>query len=228
MVIVMDDINEFFRDFLYSQGLKYTPERRLVLEEVFEIHDHFEAEDLLFRVRTKGQRVSKGTIYRTLKLLVDSGLVREVAFIDKHIHYEHVYGHKHHEHLICEDCGRVINFYREEMEKALVEACKQNNFQMKSHKVEVVGYCQSCIYERERVQLAQSKSLRDLRPGDKCRVLKIKGNGELRHRLMEMGLVKGTVISVKRLAPLGDPIEVELKGYSLSLRGSDAANILVE
>ena len=140
----MSEISEQFREFLYKKGLKYTPERRIVLEEVFAIHDHFEAEDLLFRIRAKGKRVSKGTIYRTLKLLLESKLVRQVAFVDKHTHYEHVYGHKHHEHLICEGCGRVIDFYRRELEQALEETCRANDFQMKGHKVEVTGYCRRC------------------------------------------------------------------------------------
>lgn len=220
----MSKISDYFRDYLYTLGLKYTLERETVLTEAFDIHDHFEAEDLLFRIRKKGKRVSKGTVYRTLKLLVDSGLVREVVFTDKHLHYEHVYGHKHHEHLICNDCGRIINFYRQELEEALLEACAQNNFKMKNHKVEVTGCCQSC-YAKQR---QHTKSLKDLSPGNKCKVIRIEGGGEIKQRLMEMGIVKGTAISVKKLAPLGDPIEIELKGYSLSLRRVDAANIIIE
>jgi len=187
----MGGISEHFREFLYQQELKLTPERKIVLEEVFAIHGHFEAEDLLFKIRSKGRRVSKGTIYRTLRLLVDSGLVRKVVFTDKHLHYEHVYGHKHHEHLICSGCNRVINFYRQELEEALEEACRLNNFQMKSHKVEVVGYCQRC-------SAAKHKTLKDLKPGEKGKVLQIKGQGQLSQRLMEMGLVKGTVVTVKK------------------------------
>jgi Fur family ferric uptake transcriptional regulator len=140
----MESIDGRFRNFLRSKGLKFTPERQIVLEEVFAIHDHFEAEDLLLRIRRHDRRVSKGTIYRTLNLLVESGLVRKVAFVDKHTHYEHVYGHGHHEHLICLSCGRVIEFYRELLEDSLAQVCKENNFSSKSHKVEVVGYCQQC------------------------------------------------------------------------------------
>jgi len=133
-----------FAEFLTRSGLKFTPERRIVLEEIFKVRDHFEVEDLLLRIRQNGRRVSKGTIYRTLKLLEDCGLVRQVAFTDKHTHYEYVYGHEHHEHLICRSCGQVIDFCREEIERALEEICAQNSFVMESHKVEVVGLCSLC------------------------------------------------------------------------------------
>ena len=77
-------------------------------------------------------------------------------------------------------------------------------------------------------QMTKTKTLKDLKPGDRGKVLRITGQGELKHRLMEMGLVRGTLISVKKLAPLGDPIEIELKGYSLSLRRQEASHIIVE
>jgi len=140
----MADNNLIFKKYLRAQGLKYTPERQLVMQEAVSTPDHFEAEDLLLRIRNSGQRVSKGTIYRTLSLLVESGLVRQVVFTDKHTHYEHVYGHKHHEHLICTHCGKVIDFYRQGLEESLAEVCAAYGFSMKSHKIEVVGYCKKC------------------------------------------------------------------------------------
>jgi len=108
----METNHQRFNRYLDKQGLKSTTERQLILDEVLALEDHFEAEDLLIRLRQRGARISKGTIYRTLNLLVESGLVRQVAFVDKHAHYEHVYGHEHHEHLICLSCGKIINFCR--------------------------------------------------------------------------------------------------------------------
>jgi ferrous iron transport protein A len=72
------------------------------------------------------------------------------------------------------------------------------------------------------------RTLRDLKPGDSSRVIRLEGEAEFRRRLMDMGLVKGSEIFVKKLAPLGDPIEVRIKGYSLSLRREEAAKIFVE
>ncbi len=142
------EITEEFKKFLLHKNLKFTPERQIVLEEVFKIHDHFEAEDLLLKIRQNSRRVSRGTIYRTLELLVESELVRKVAFIEKHTHYEHVYVHKHHEHLICLKCKKVIEFFREPLEKELTQVCKANQFVMKSHKIEVTGYCRDCNIQK--------------------------------------------------------------------------------
>ncbi len=135
---------EIFRSYLRQKGLKFTPERQLVLKYVFEIHQHFEAEDLLFKIRGDGDRVSKGTIYRTLPLVVDCNLIREVEFVGGHRHYEHVYGHKHHEHLVCLKCGRVIEFYNEVLEDELKEVCIKNRFMLADHKIEATGYCEKC------------------------------------------------------------------------------------
>jgi Fe2+ transport system protein FeoA len=73
-----------------------------------------------------------------------------------------------------------------------------------------------------------SRTLKDMKPGDSSRVIRLAGEGEFRRRLMDMGLIKGSKVVVKKLAPLGDPIEVEVKGYSLSLRLEEAAKVFVE
>ena len=72
------------------------------------------------------------------------------------------------------------------------------------------------------------KSLRDLRPGEKGKVTKILGGGIVHRRILDMGLVKGTEVKIERVAPLGDPIEIKVKGYHLSFRKNEAANIYVE
>jgi ferrous iron transport protein A len=72
------------------------------------------------------------------------------------------------------------------------------------------------------------KTLRELKPRESARILKVGGSGTIRRRLMDMGLVAGSEITVQRVAPLGDPIEIRLKGYSLSLRKEEAATILVD
>ena len=72
------------------------------------------------------------------------------------------------------------------------------------------------------------KSLKDLKPGEKGKITKVSGQGLIRHRILDMGIIPGSEIKVERVAPLGDPIEVRVKGYCLSLRKSEAANIYVE
>ncbi|MEA3560759.1 MAG: FeoA family protein [Candidatus Omnitrophota bacterium] len=72
------------------------------------------------------------------------------------------------------------------------------------------------------------KSLKELRPGEKGKITKVSGEGLIRRRILDMGVIPGSGIEVQRVAPLGDPIEVKIKGYCLSLRKNEAANIYVE
>ncbi len=140
----MNEAEKVFRDYVQSKGLKFTPERQAILNHVFECQRHFEAEELLIDMRKNNKRVSKATIYRTLALLVNSGILREVIFGEKHAHYEHVYGHEHHEHLVCIGCGKIIEFTDERIEKFQEEVCVENKFKADSHKFQIMGYCEDC------------------------------------------------------------------------------------
>lgn len=133
-----------FREFLTARKLKFTPERQAILNYVFSNHKHFEADELLIDLRLNDIRISKATIYRTLSLLVKSGLLREVIFGERHAHYEHVYGQEHHDHLVCNGCGKIIEFFEERIEKLQEEVCKKNKFKVESHKLQIQGYCEEC------------------------------------------------------------------------------------
>jgi Fur family ferric uptake transcriptional regulator len=135
---------ENFSRYLDTKNLKLTKERRVVLQEIFLRRGHLEAEDLWHSLRKKKKRASRATIYRTLDLLVDSGIVRKVDLGHGHSHFEHVLGHAHHEHMICLKCGKVIEFSDEAMEKALTQLCKKKKFGHTSHRFEILGHCESC------------------------------------------------------------------------------------
>ena len=141
----MNEVEEKFKEFIQSKGLKFTPERRTILHQVFENHGHFEVEELLFEMRKKKIRVSKATIYRTVALLVKCGLLREVIFGEKHTHYEHVYGHEHHEHLVCIGCGKIIEFSDQKIEKFQDEVCEKNKFTPETHRFQIMGHCEDCV-----------------------------------------------------------------------------------
>jgi Fur family ferric uptake transcriptional regulator len=134
-----------FRDFLKSKGLKFTRERECILDEVFAVHGHFDPEQLLARLRERCLKVSKASLYRTLPLLVESGLIEQVEKNDKHAHYEHTYGHSHHDHLICLSCGTVFEVFSPELEDVQEDLCRKADFRGVSHTLEVRGYCGSCV-----------------------------------------------------------------------------------
>jgi len=90
--------SQVFGAYLRSRGLSFTAEREAVLRQILAGGSHFQADELYLRLAGgKGRPVSRATVYRTLSLLVDCGLVRKVAFVDRHSHYEHLFGHDHQE-----------------------------------------------------------------------------------------------------------------------------------
>ncbi len=132
------------RNYLRAKGLKFTPERQLILREVFSTHRHFEVDDLFIRIRHRDKRISRSTLYRTLRIMVECGLLREVIFGERHSHYEHVLGHEHHDHLLCLGCGQVIEFSNASIEDLQEKVCREHEFQAKGHRLQITGYCRKC------------------------------------------------------------------------------------
>ncbi len=133
-----------FHDFLQQQGQKLTSERTALVREIFSIHYHFEADELLFKMKEKNVKISRATVYRTLELLVKSGMVRRVHLGEDHYHYEHVTGNSHHDHLICTTCGGVIEFHDEVLEARQREICEKKKFTPTFHNLQILGVCDSC------------------------------------------------------------------------------------
>lgn len=139
-----------FQDFLLRQGLKLTTERSALVREIFASHYHFEADELLFKMKQKGLKISRATVYRTLELLVKSGMVRRVHLGEEHYHYEHVTGNSHHDHLICTTCGGVIEFHDEVLEQRQRDICEKKKFTPTFHNLQILGVCDACTRKGER------------------------------------------------------------------------------
>ena len=137
---------EQFRQFLKSGGLRLTSERLVILEQVFSYEGHFQAEDLLVHIREKGHSASRATIYRTLPLLVKSGLLTEVIDAQKNSYYEHVNAlqEQQHAHLICLRCNKIIEFTNPEIEKLQKAMCDRHRFEAIKYRNEILGYCEEC------------------------------------------------------------------------------------
>lgn len=137
---------EKYREFLQTKGQRLTRERSIIVEEVFADHEHFDAEQLIVRLagRKDGRRVSRSTIYRTLTLLEEAGLLRKVARQEDRDVYEHAYGYPHHDHFICSKCHELIEFQDERIRDALEDVSRQFGFRMTTHRLEVDGLCSKC------------------------------------------------------------------------------------
>jgi len=145
-VETVESYMERFVAYLRQKNLKVTQERLDIVREVFSTDTHFEAADLVIRLRQQGKRVSPATVYRTLPLLIDSGLLRQ-SFLSsgRQTYYEHTLGPKGHEHMICVRCGKVIEFTSAPLEEALRQIAKEHGFRSERRRIELFGVCSDCL-----------------------------------------------------------------------------------
>ena len=146
----MADEIETFRAFISEKGLRNTPEREEIIREIFAIQKHFDVDELYLRLRNKGSKVSKASIYRNLPLILECGLIREVWHEDGHMHYEQIYGYGHHCHLLCVECGKVIEFVEEDIKEIEKRLEKKYDFKVIDHRLDVKGYCKRCRNEMKK------------------------------------------------------------------------------
>ena len=135
---------ERFRRFLRDHRQPVTRQRDLVAQTVFLSEDHPSVEAIGKVLRSRGENVGVATVYRTLDLLVQSGLVRAHDFGEGFKRYEPMPEQTYHEHLICERCGRVVEFQNERLERMLPVIADEHAFQHRRHRIEVYGICREC------------------------------------------------------------------------------------
>jgi Fur family ferric uptake transcriptional regulator len=138
-----------FREYLASRprSQRYTKPQREMVRYIFSSHNHFDAERLCEDMERAGLDISRATVYRTLSKLVDAGLLRRLDFGPRVV-YEHDYGYPQHEHLYCEQCGKVIEFQSAEVESVYQEICRKHQFQPSTHSFVIRGTCADCNRSR--------------------------------------------------------------------------------
>jgi Fe2+ or Zn2+ uptake regulation protein len=140
----MDRETPRLKDLLWSRGLKNTRERETILKELEVRKGHFNAEKLFSALNRKGAKVSRPTIYRTLKLLEKYHLIEKLDIKQNCFYYEPKYQRKDHGHLICEKCGRIIDFPSESFHTLKSEIGENENFKPDNISIQVFGRCRDC------------------------------------------------------------------------------------
>lgn len=132
-----------FIAFLATKSLRMTSQRHAIIDSVFSTEEHFTAEQLLDWSRAKDKSVSRATVYRTLPLLTESGLVREMDFGKDCKFYDPNYAeHPNHNHIICEDCERIVEFESDQISRLENEISHKLGFSVKTQRLQITASCE--------------------------------------------------------------------------------------
>ncbi len=138
-----------FREYLASRPRpqRFTEQQRQLLEHIFAQHRHFDVEQLMEDLKRSGRRISRATVYRTLPKLVEAGLLRRIDLGGRTV-YDHDYGYPFHDHLVCEECGTMIEFQSPTLDAALQEVLLQHQFRARNRTLVIRGVCAACTESR--------------------------------------------------------------------------------
>lgn len=140
----MDQVQQF-NDYLSRKGLKNTNQRIVILETFLKSDSHYSTEDLYLKLREKYPRIGYATVHRTLKLFAECGIAAERNFGDGQARFEPIRGGEHHDHLVCTECGLIIEFEEPEIEKLQESVAAAHRFAIENHRLELYGRCAACV-----------------------------------------------------------------------------------
>lgn len=132
---------QLFRTSMKEDGLRCTNERIEVLREVYSSSSHLDADELFVRLKRRGVAISRATVYHTLDLLFRYHLVTKIDLGHKHTHYEAAHGVANHLHIVCEECGAVVEVTSQELATTLERLCREQGFELGSFSLQVFGRC---------------------------------------------------------------------------------------
>jgi len=133
-----------FAQYLQAHGLKHSQQRELILETFLGMPRHLTAEELHRQVSEVDPGVGLSTVYRTLRLFCDAGLAKQRHFHEGRSCFEQAVDANHHDHLICEGCGEIVEFECQEIEDLQVAMAERHQFTLTRHRLELFGLCPRC------------------------------------------------------------------------------------
>lgn len=153
----LEKLRQSLDDYMTEKGLRTTEQRRLIVTTLFDSNDHLTIDEILERVRAVDPRVGYATVYRTMKMLAEGGIANELRFGDGATRYEVADEDSHHDHLICTECGYIVEFEEPLIEELQERVASHYGFVVTDHKHELYGHC------KDRAACEQRKSERQPR-----------------------------------------------------------------
>jgi Fur family ferric uptake transcriptional regulator len=152
-----------------GRGLRSTGQRQLICEVFFASREHASLDDILLRVRAENPRVGYATVYRTMKMLVESGVAHERRFADGVTRYELRDLETHHDHLICLNCGKIVEFKEPRIEELQEQVARRHGFQVRYHKHELYCVCLDPHCAEKKIQTTTGPDTAPDKAGNKTR-----------------------------------------------------------
>lgn len=145
----LDKVRDIFTTYLVEHSHRRTPERFAILKEIYSHQGHFDVETLYIFMKNKESRVSRATLYNTLELLIDCGLLIKHQFGRNIAHYERALGCGQHDHMICTSCGRLIEFCDPRLQAIQDDAAALRHFEVSHHSLYIYGTCAECAAQQQ-------------------------------------------------------------------------------
>ena len=148
----MKERREEFRvlaDYLSANGLKRSGQREVILQHFLETGGHMTVDDLYRVIHRNNPGIGRTTVYRALKIFVDAKLADVIELKDGLSRFEHKFHHAHHDHMICIECGTILEFLNAEIERLQEEIADAYGFQIESHRHQIFGLCKKCLRSKK-------------------------------------------------------------------------------
>ncbi|MBN2288186.1 MAG: transcriptional repressor [Candidatus Glassbacteria bacterium] len=143
-----EDLNDRFLKFLRDNGYLVTRQRRRIAEVIFNSKGHLSVEDIQSLLRQRKISASIASIYRTLDVMIKSGLVVQHRFGKRFKRFEAVREDWHHDHLVCISCNKVLEFKNDTIEELQIQVAEQHDFMITNHKLDIYGFCSKCAKKK--------------------------------------------------------------------------------